>query len=91
MAGLALLCRRVSHSPAGKVWATRGMAELPFGLRAVLHTVAGHTLSPPVGTQSQHSRGSCFMLGAHWGPQGTKWAPGPLGLGAAKGAEPAPE
>ena len=60
-AGLGLLCRQVSHSPAGKVWATRAGLSCPLDCGRCVHTMAEHTLSPPAGTRCQRSSGSCFV------------------------------
>lgn len=60
VAGLGLLFRQVSHSPAGKVWDTRAGLSCPLDCGWDVHAVAEHTLSPPAGTPSQHSSGSFF-------------------------------
>lgn len=57
---LGPLCGQVNHPPADKVWATPAGLSHPLDCGRYVHTDAELTLSPPAGTQCQHSGGSCF-------------------------------
>lgn len=84
MAGPArTVVQAVSHSPAGKVWATPAGLSCPLDCGQYVHTVAEQTLSPPVGTWCQRSSGSCFEpepVGVSQAPSGRQapWV-SPLG------------